>query len=208
MIVGLTGVIGAGKTTVSKILATYGARVINADRVGREVVKPQSPAWESIVEYFGTDILREDETLDRRRLGNIVFEDPDRLELLDKITHPYITKVIKERLVGIEDEVGPEGVIVLDAPLLVETGLHRNTDYVVVVTAEPDLRLKRLMRQGLTKKEAEVRMRVQHGWPRRQLKIADYVMDNDGTIDELRAKVAQLWQKLSKLSRQRKASQG
>ncbi len=199
MIVGLTGLIGSGKSTLAKMLATWGARVINADNVAREVVEPESDVWREIVGRFGRDVLREDGTLDRRALGRVVFEDAGELEALNRITHPPINKVIRDRLKEIERGFASGDVVILDAPLLLETGLVEDVDMIVVVTAPDELRLERLVRQGLTEREAKARMKCQTSGPR-QLEMAGFVIENSGTLKELYEKAAEVWAGLTAAS--------
>ncbi len=135
--VGLTGGIGAGKSEVSRLLASYGALIVDSDRIAREVVEPGTPGLAAITEEFGTAILAEDGTLDRPKLGAVVFADPDRLAALNAIVHP----LVRARSAELEAAAGPDAVVVHDVPLLAENGLAPLYDLVVVVDATTETRL-------------------------------------------------------------------
>jgi len=191
-VIGMTGGIATGKSTAAKLLAQRGAKVIDADRISREVMMPKSEVWEKIIAHFGRGILLEDESIDRRKLGKIVFSDPQELEVLNRITHPTIIKVIEGRLEELKR--AQEGqVIVLDCPLLIEAQLLPLVDEVVVVATKEETQIKRLKEKGLSAEEARARMRAQI--PREErIKFADHIVENDGTLDELREKVEKLWE--------------
>jgi dephospho-CoA kinase len=196
-LVGLTGAIGAGKSTVAKFMAARGARVINADSVSRELIKPETRAWREIVDHFGQAILNEDGTIDRRKLGTIVFCNRAELEILNKIMHPKIIKEIKSRLMEIKREVENGQIVVIDNPLLIEMGMHREVDVVVIVIAEEKVRFERLLSLGLSKDEARARIKAQSG-KEQYHSLADFIIENNGTLKELQAKVAELWATLLK----------
>jgi dephospho-CoA kinase len=196
-LVGLTGAIGAGKSTVAKFMAARGARVINADNVSRELIKPETRAWQEIVGHFGQTILNEDGTIDRRKLGAIVFCNRAELEILNKIMHPKIIKEIKSRLAEIKREVGNGQIVVIDNPLLIEMGMHHEVDVVVIVIAEEKVRFERLLSLGLSKDEAKARIKAQSG-KEQYHSLADFIIENNGTLKELQAKVAELWAALLK----------
>ncbi|MEU5719767.1 dephospho-CoA kinase [Streptomyces sp. NPDC020403] len=190
--VGLTGGIGAGKSEVSRLLAGYGAVVVDADRIAREVVEPGTPGLARVVETFGPGVLAADGTLDRPALGAIVFADPDRLAALNAIVHPLVAARSAEQ----EKAAGPDAVVVHDVPLLTENGLAPLYDVVVVVDAAPGTQLDRLVRlRGMTRSDARARMAAQAAREQR-LAVADLVIDNDGPLEELEPQVRAVWAEL------------
>ena len=190
--VGLTGGIGAGKSEVSRRLASYGAVVIDADAVAREVVAPGTPGLAEVVQAFGPEVLRGDGTLDRDRLGELVFADESLRMKLNAITHPRVG----ERMAELERQAGEVPVIVHDVPLLAENHLAGRFDEVVVVDVPPRIQAERLARErGMSKAQAEARMRAQA--PREdRLAIATIVVDNSGSLAELDREVGELWAEL------------
>ncbi|MEV6043783.1 dephospho-CoA kinase [Streptomyces xanthochromogenes] len=190
--VGLTGGIGAGKSEVSRLLVSYGAVLIDADRIAREVVEPGTPGLAAVVEAFGPAVLAVDGTLDRPGLGAIVFSDPDKLATLNRIVHP----LVGARSAELEAAAGPDSVVVHDVPLLTENGLAALYDLVVVVDAAPETQLDRLVRlRGMTPQEAHARMAAQADRDRR-LAVADLVIDNDGPLEDLEPQVRKVWAEL------------
>jgi dephospho-CoA kinase len=199
-VIGLTGGMGAGKSTVARVLDELGAYVIDADEVARQVVEPGTPALAAIVEEFGDDVLDEDGALDRGAMAGIVFADQERLAALEAITHPAIRRRIETLLDGhAEAETAEDGerVVVLDHPLLVETGLAEDLDVVVVVTAPEDLRVSRLVQgRGVDPDDARARMRQQADDATRRA-AASHVVPNDGDASTLRTRVTRLWHELT-----------
>ncbi|MFD7165517.1 dephospho-CoA kinase [Streptomyces violascens] len=190
--VGLTGGIGAGKSEVSRLLVSYGAVLIDADRIAREVVEPGTPGLAAVVEAFGPGILSADGTLDRPRLGGIVFSDPEKLATLNKIVHP----LVGARSAELESTAGSDSVVIHDVPLLTENGLAALYDLVVVVDAAPETQLDRLVRlRGMTPEEARARMAAQADRAQR-LAVADLVIDNDGPLESLEPQVRKVWEEL------------
>jgi dephospho-CoA kinase len=190
--VGLTGGIGAGKSEVSRLLASYGAVVVDADKIAREVVEPGTPGLDAVVAAFGEDILAPDGTLDRPALGAIVFADPDRLRTLNEIVHP----LVGARSAELERAAAPDAVVVHDVPLLTENGLASLYDLVVVVDASPETRLDRLLRlRGTSEADARGRMAAQATREQR-LAVADLVIDNDGPLEALEPQVREVWRQL------------
>ncbi|GAA2077092.1 dephospho-CoA kinase [Streptomyces albiaxialis] len=189
--VGLTGGIGAGKSEVSRLLAAYGAVIIDADRISREVVEPGTPGLDAIVAEFGKEILTPDGALDRPRLGALVFSDTERLAALNAIVHP----LVGARSAELEREAGEDAVVVHDVPLLVENGLAPLYDEVVVVDASPESQLERLVgARGMDEGEARARMAAQATREER-LAVADAVIDNDGPLEDLEPQVRRLWER-------------
>ncbi|MFF8509208.1 dephospho-CoA kinase [Streptomyces sp. NPDC015492] len=192
--VGLTGGIGAGKSEVSRLLVSYGAVLIDADRIAREVVEPGTPGLAAVVEAFGDDVLTAEGTLDRPRLGSLVFSDADRLATLNAIVHP----LVGARSAELEGQAAPGDVVVHDVPLLTENGLAPLYDLVVVVDASPETQLDRLVRlRGMAESEARARMSAQATRADR-LAVADLVIDNDGPLDALEPQVRKVWDELER----------
>ncbi|MYT27931.1 MULTISPECIES: dephospho-CoA kinase [unclassified Streptomyces] len=190
--VGLTGGIGAGKSEVSRLLASYGAVIVDADKIAREVVEPGTPGLAAVVEEFGEDILAADGTLDRPKLGALVFSDQEKLKALNAIVHP----LVGARSAELEASAGPDAVVVHDVPLLTENGLAPLYDLVVVVDAAPQTQLDRLVRlRGMAEDEAARRMAAQATREER-LAIADLVIDNDGPLEALEPQVRKVWERL------------
>jgi dephospho-CoA kinase len=179
LLVGLTGSIATGKSTVSRMFAHLGARVLDADLLAREVVMPGQPAYLKIVEEFGQGVVQEDGTLDRKALGAIVFAEPAKRKRLEEITHPAIT-ARQHRILSVLDEEAFEGIVIWDVALLFETGGVAKMDRVVVVATDPETELTRLMaRDGMA--EADCRARIASQMPvAEKAKRAHYVIDNSG----------------------------
>ncbi|MFJ2004055.1 dephospho-CoA kinase [Streptomyces chartreusis] len=190
--VGLTGGIGAGKSEVSRLLVEHGAVLIDADRIAREVVAPGTPGLAAVVEAFGEDVLAADGSLDRPKLGSIVFADADRLGVLNSIVHPRVGARSRE----LEEAAAEDAVVIHDVPLLTENGLAALYDLVVVVDTAPDTQLDRLVRlRGMTEEDARARMAAQATRAQR-LEIADIVIDNDVPLEELQRRVKDVWDEL------------
>lgn len=191
--VGLTGGIGAGKSEVSRLFESYGAVLIDADKIAREVVRPGTPGLAAVVDAFGPEILAADGTLDRPKLGSIVFADPDRLAALNKIVHPLVGARSRE----LQRAAGPDAVVIHDVPLLAENNLASLYDVVVVVDASPETQLDRLVRlRGMAESEARARMSAQATREQRRA-IADLVIDNDGPLENLEPQVRKVWAELT-----------
>ncbi|MGC4996007.1 MULTISPECIES: dephospho-CoA kinase [unclassified Streptomyces] len=192
--VGLTGGIGAGKSEVSRLLVEHGAVLIDADRIAREVVAPGTPGLAAVVEAFGPEILTGDGSLDRPRLGSVVFADPEKLALLNSIVHPLVGARSRE----LESAASAGSVVLHDVPLLTENGLAPLYDLVVVVDASPETQLDRLVRlRGMTEDDARARMAAQASREQRR-GIADIVIDNDVPLDALRKRVTEVWAELTR----------
>ncbi|MDG9705276.1 dephospho-CoA kinase [Streptomyces sp. DH37] len=190
--VGLTGGIGAGKSEVSRLLGGYGAVIVDADRIAREVVEPGTEGLAAVVAKFGREVLAPDGSLDRARLGSIVFGDPERLKALNAIVHP----LVGARSAELQQAAGDDAVVVHDVPLLAENGLAPLYDVVVVVDASAETRLDRLVRlRGMAEEEARGRMAAQATREQR-LAVADVVIDNDGPLEKLEPQVAEVWRRL------------
>lgn len=188
LLVGLTGGIASGKSVVSRQLAELGCHVIDADRLAREVVAPGEPALAAIVESFGPEVLRPDGTLDRARLGAVVFADPEKRRRLEAITHPAIQARRRAALAAL-DARRYDGLVIQDAALLIEVGAAAHVDRLVVVYAERAVQLDRLRRRdGLDAAEAERRLRSQMPLSEK-VRLAHYVIDNSDSLEETGAQV-------------------
>ncbi|WP_379154037.1 dephospho-CoA kinase [Paenibacillus sp. sgz5001063] len=195
MIMGLTGGIASGKSTVSAIFADKGARLVDADVIAREVMLPGSPVLDAAVNKFGVEILLPDGTLNRAKLGEIVFHDPEALQNLNDLTHPAIRLEIKNRMHALEQE-DPRRLVIVDIPLLYESRLDNLFQEIIVVYVPRELQLSRLMeRNQLTLEQAEVRLGAQMDIEQKRRK-ASYVIDNSGDLDHTRQQVAILWDRL------------
>ncbi|MEU5533224.1 dephospho-CoA kinase [Streptomyces sp. NPDC020362] len=203
--VGLTGGIGAGKSEVSRLLVEHGAVLIDSDRIAREVVEPGTPGLAAVVEAFGEDVLAADGSLDRPRLGSIVFADPDKLAVLNSIVHP----LVGARSRDLESAAADDAVVIHDVPLLTENRLAPLYDLVIVVDASPRTQLDRLVRlRGMAEEDARARMAAQATREQRR-EIADIVIDNDVPLDALRKRVAEVWDELvSRARASRTAAEG
>ena len=193
-VIGLTGGIGSGKSTVSQFLAELGAVIVDADRVGHEAFKPDTDVWREVVAAFGRQILTPNGDIDREKLGEMVFANPESLLRLNQIMHPRIYEMVKARL----EEYRRQGVsvVVLEAPLLIEAGWSSLVDEVWVTVAPESTVLRRLKeRPGLSEQQSLARIRAQLPSEER-IKHADVVIDNDCSLNELKAKVRELWQGL------------
>jgi dephospho-CoA kinase len=187
-LVGLTGGIASGKSTVGRQLVELGCRLVDADVLAREVVAPGAPAWRAIVEEFGREVIGADDQLDRKRLGAVVFADPARRKTLEAITHPAIT-ARRQAILDAWAAEGFDGLVVLDIPLLVEIGAAAHLDRVVLVYAEREIQLERLMaRDGFDRTEAERRVASQMPLAEK-VRHAHYVIDSSGTREETGAQV-------------------
>ncbi|MDT0344713.1 dephospho-CoA kinase [Streptomyces litchfieldiae] len=197
--VGLTGGIGAGKSEAVRLLAEHGAVIVDADRIAREVVAPGTPGLAAVVAEFGPEVQTPEGALDRERLGAIVFADEARRRALNAIVHPLVA----ERSAELREAAPPDAIVVHDVPLLAENQLQDRYDAVIVVDASADTRLDRLIRlRGMPEADARARMAAQAGREER-LKIADFVLENDGSVDDLARLVDALWDRLRHLAAER-----
>jgi dephospho-CoA kinase len=192
MIVGLTGGIASGKSTVAQMFRHLGAHVLDADVIARQVVEKGTTALQEIVDAFGPDVLQEDGTLDRPKLGAIVFRDEEARKRLNRIVHPRVREQFEMQTREYLQH-HPDGILIHDIPLLYENGLERTVDVVVVVSVTPQTQILRLMeRNGLTRVEAEQRIAAQMPLAEK-VKRADYVIDNEGTLHETEQQVNRIW---------------
>ena len=193
MRVGLTGGVASGKSTVSAVLRDLGAVVVDADALAREVVEPGTPGLAAVAAAFGPEVLADDGSLDRGRLGAVVFADPDRRQALEAIIHP----LVRARAAQIEAAADPGAVVVHDIPLLVETGQEKSFDAVIVVDVPEDVQVERAARErGWSREEARSRIAAQASREQRRA-AATYVVDNSGTTEDLRQRVAEVFVQLT-----------
>jgi len=193
--VGLTGSIAVGKSYVSGVFAELGCRVLDADETAREVVAPGAPALRDVVAAFGAEVLQSDGTLDRARLGALVFSDADRRTQLNAILHPYIIARQDERLREWETEE-PNAIAIVDAALMIESGGYKRFDKIIVVHCRTEVQLERLMaRSNLARDEAEQRIAAQMPQEEKK-KFADYLIDTSDGFDSARARTIEVYQEL------------
>jgi len=202
LIVGLTGGVASGKTAVSEVLKEEGAYIIDADQIARELVQPHRPAWNELVRTFGKEILQEDGSIDRKKLAEMVFVDPNQRELLNRILHPLITGEMDRRTREIGQK-NSEAVVVIDAPLLIERGYHRKMDKLIVVTSTQGQQIERLKeREGLNS-EAALRILSSQMPLEEKVRLADIVIRNEGSLDETKKRAREVFQELKKLALQK-----
>lgn len=200
IIVGITGGIACGKTTVSELLTEKGAIPINADEIGHQLLKADSPVVDDLVNAFGQEILEESGDVSRKKLGAIVFQDKSARERLNAILHPLIIQRSRSRARQLVRE-DPSCVVLLDAPLLIEAGAYNSVDLIVVIAASSETQLQRILErshaQSLPLTESEAQARIDSQMPvSEKVKYADVVIENDGTLGELSKQVDQLWNQL------------
>jgi len=194
LLVGLTGGIGSGKSTVARLLERRGAVVIDADRLAREAVAKGTPGFERVVDTFGASIVGPEGDLDRRALAAIIFSDPERKAALEGIVHPEVARRFGEQV----DELrGTDRVVVYVSPLLVELGLAPAFDVVIVVTASPHLRVSRVASgRDLSPEDVRARMATQ-ATDEQRMEVAHILVDNDGSLAELEPQVDRIWDDLA-----------
>lgn len=205
IIIGITGGIACGKTTVSDLLADKGAIPINADEIGHQLLKSDSPILNKLTETFGLDILDGSGDVSRKKLGAIVFNDKAALEKLNSLMHPLIIERSRSqaRKLVVED---PSCVVLLDAPLLIEAGAYDSVDLIIVVTSSRELQIKRILErshlQNRPLTEIEAQARIDSQMPvSEKVKYADIVIENNGTLEDLQHQVDRLWNDLMNQAR-------
>ena len=203
LIVGLTGGVASGKSVVSRILKEEGAYLIDADQIARELVQPWTSAWEELVKVFGKEILQKDGSIHRKQLAAKVFSDPKQRDLLNRTLHPRIKEEMGRRLKAIGQK-DPEAIVVIDAPLLVETGNHREMDKVIVVISTEAQQIARLReREGMDQEEARRIMASQIA-TEEKVKVADFVIRNEGSLEETERRAREVFQELKRIALQDK----
>jgi dephospho-CoA kinase len=190
-LIGLTGAIGTGKSTVLRLLEELGAKVIDADALAHQVIEPGKSAWQSVREAFGEDIVLPDGHIDRAKLAAIVFADPEALKRLEAIVHPAVIVETMERIANAEEKV-----IVIEAIKLVEAGMHRWCDALWVVTCRPEQQRTRLLAdRSMSAEEIEQRLAAQSSWDKK-LRLADVIIENSGSVEETRQQVKREWERI------------
>ena len=192
MYLGLSGGIGSGKSTVAKIFADLGAVVIDADAISREVLEPGQIGYENTILTFGESVLSESGSIDRKKLAELVFQNPAQLAKLEAIIHPAVIA----RVAQIRESLPASAIVVYDTPLLVEKNLKSQFDKVVIVLADEQIRKDRLVTRGLELPDIEARISNQATDSERS-DVADYIINNDGTLAQLQDNVTKVWKQLS-----------
>jgi len=197
LIIGLTGGIVSGKSTVALMFKDLGAKIVDADKLGHSVILPHEPAWEKIVKIFGKDVLQNDLTIDREKLGKIVFANQSLLKKSNDITHPEITKIIKKEIDSLKNKTyNQKKILIIDAALIYEAKIDRLMDKIIVVYIDEDEQIKRLIkRNNLSKDEALQRIKSQMPM-KEKVKMADYVIDNSNSLDKTKKQVEKIWKNL------------
>lgn len=199
LLVGLTGGMGSGKTTVGKLFQSLGAYVLDADEVCRSLVEPGKPAWQEIVDLLGNGIVKADQILDRRKIADIVFNDLDKKKALEAILHP---RVMDEEQAIYKDILkdDPGALVIIDAALLIESENYRKVDKVIVIACDEQSQLQRIMaKKSFSREDAQRRLQKQMPLEEK-IKFADYVLHNDSGLSELEKKVEALFHQLKQLA--------
>ncbi len=207
MQVGLTGNIATGKSHVSSVFAELGAQIIDADIIAHELFAPGTATYEKVVQAFGRSVVSADGSIDRRALGEIVFHDPEQRLLLNSLVHPDVAAEVVRRTFALAGQ-GFDGIVIVDAALMVESGFYKSQDCLVVVICDPALQLARVMnRCGIS--EVEARLRIEAQMPAAEkVKLADYLIDTSGTYASTREQVERIHRDLIVMQHQRRTTQG
>jgi dephospho-CoA kinase len=202
LIVGLTGGVASGKTAVSRVLREEGAYIIDADQIARELVQPHKPAWNELVRAFGKEILQEDGSIHRRKLADKVFTDPEQRKVLNQILHPRIKEEMDRRTkeIGQKD---PEAIVVIDAPLLVELGVYRKVDQLIVITSTQMQQMERLKERDGRSPEEALRLFFSQMPVEEKVKLADFVIRNEGSLEETKKRAKEVFKELKKVMLQK-----
>ena len=199
LLAGLTGGMGSGKTTVGKLFKALGAYILDADEICRSLLEPGKPAWNETVDLLGNGILRDDQTLDRRKIADVVFSDLEKKKALEAILHP---RVMEEEQAVYKDILkdDPGALVIIDAALLIESGNYRKVDKVIVIACDEETQLHRIMDKNTFSRE-DAHRRLQQQMPlEEKSKFADYVLHNDSGLSELEEKVEALFHQLKQLA--------
>ncbi len=194
VVIGLTGGIASGKSTVSGLLKGLGAEIIDADTISREIVRPASPAWDAIRREFGDGILRPDGSIDRPKLGALVFSDQAALRKLNELTHPQIYRIVRDRIREARERVGgPPPAVVVDAAVLLEAGMDALVDVVWVVRIDPEVQTSRLMKRDKFSAESALKRIKAQASGRKTTDRPIEIIDNSGSVEDLERRVSELW---------------
>ena len=197
--VGLTGSIAVGKSFVASVFAELGCHVLDADQTAREVVEPGSPGLEAVAAAFGREMLNTDGTLNRQRLGALVFADEEKRRQLNQLLHPFII-ARQDEILREWESADPDGIGIVDAALMIESGGYKRFDKLIVVHCRPEVQLERLMlRNGLTREEAQRRIEAQMPQEEKQ-RFADYLIDTSDGYELARARTLEVYQQLRQLA--------
>ena len=194
IVIGITGGLGTGKSTVAKMFARLGAKVLDADRIAHDVMEPNRPAWRDVTRTFGRQILNKDRTIHRAKLATHVFQNPSARKRLEAIIHPRVIRQMKQQLTMWE-RTDRARVVVLDVPLLIEANMQRLVEALVVVTATAGAQRRRLRAKGLSGRDVNARMAAQMTLSAK-VALADYVVDNSDGVEWTRRQVRDIWSQL------------
>ncbi|MCD5390458.1 dephospho-CoA kinase [candidate division NPL-UPA2 bacterium] len=208
LVIGITGGIACGKSTVARMFGRLGAEIIDADRIAHSVIEPGTSAWQRVVDEFGRGILNKNLAVNRRKLGRIIFADSEKRRKLEEIIHPRVIEIIKKTAArtrksaaSVKKQQSASGLelsaIIIDAPLLIEANLVSLVEKLVVVTASRKTQIVRLRRSGLTEGEAIRRIDSQMSLREKEA-LADYVIRNDGNLKETARQVREIWKQINK----------
>ncbi|OGP60265.1 MAG: dephospho-CoA kinase [Deltaproteobacteria bacterium RBG_13_52_11b] len=199
LIVGLTGGVASGKSVVSEVLRKEGAYVIDADQIARELVEPHSPGWKELKSRFGDEILGESGAVQRKKLAAKVFSDPEQRKILEQILHPRIGAEIERRTkeIGRRD---PGAIVVIDAALIVERGEYREMDKLIVVTSTEEQQVQRLEDREGARREEAMRILAAQVPLQEKLRVADYVIRNEGLLEETRRRAKEVFRELKRIA--------
>jgi dephospho-CoA kinase len=203
LIVGLTGGVASGKTSVSQVFKEEGAYIIDADRIARELVHPHKPAWSELIKAFGKEILRKDGSIHRKKLADQVFTDPKLRKVLNQILHPRIKEEMHRRAKEI-GEKDPEAIVVIDAPLIVELGNHRAMDQLIVVTTTEGQQIERLKDRDEVSREMALKILSSQMPLQEKEKLADFIIRNEGSLEETKKRAREVFKELKKIAHQKK----
>lgn len=197
-VIGLTGGIATGKSSVASLLREFGAKIVDADQIAREIVRPGQSAWQGIVDAFGPQILKADKTIDRDKLRKIIFKDNEARRILETITHPQIRRLAQEKIKKLASEGA--GITVYEAPLLYENSVHLWVGPVILVACDLETQKTRLReRDGLSVKEIEQHLKAQMPLEAKR-QLADIIIENIGDLEDLRKQVKEVWEKITTIS--------
>jgi dephospho-CoA kinase len=193
--VGLTGGIASGKSVVCEMLRKKGCTILDADRIAHELIQRGQPCYLPVVEAFGSEILDSAAEIDRQRLGALVFGNPPSLQRLNQIVHPVVIRQIQSKLAIIDFGI-PGSRVIVEASVMVESGFHTSFEYLILVTCELEQQVERLrIRNGFSEEQARLRIAAQIPLERKK-PLADWVIDNSGSLEKTKARVDQLWEEL------------